>query len=110
MNNEQQSVLTLKLRVTPDLKQKIIESSEKYNRSMNADMVARLEQSFSTKEASNMSLEDYKIAAQEVFKDTVVAHLKKYDDNRMEAAMLMVQQQNLLIEQLRAEKEASFKK
>lgn len=46
MNDEQQSVLTLKLRVTPELKQKIVDSSEKYNRSMNADMVARLEKSF----------------------------------------------------------------
>lgn len=46
MNDEQQSVLTLKLRVTPELKQKIVESAEKYNRSMNADMVSRLEKSF----------------------------------------------------------------
>jgi|GEM_PF-3596152 len=41
-------VITVKLRVSPELKQKIAESAEQYNRSMNADMVARLEQSFSS--------------------------------------------------------------
>lgn len=40
------NVITVKLRVSPELKQKIAESAEKYNRSMNADMVARLEESF----------------------------------------------------------------
>lgn len=35
-----------KLRMPPELKQKIAESAKAYNRSMNADIVARLEQSF----------------------------------------------------------------
>lgn len=36
----------VRLRVPPELKAKIEESSRAHNRSMNADMVARLEQSF----------------------------------------------------------------
>ena len=39
--------VTVRLRVPPELRDKIAASSEQYNRSMNADMVARLEQSFS---------------------------------------------------------------
>ncbi|ENW78414.1 hypothetical protein F909_04104 [Acinetobacter sp. ANC 3929] len=38
--------VTVRLRVPPELRDKISKSSEQYNRSMNADMVARLEQSF----------------------------------------------------------------
>lgn len=38
--------VTVRLRVPPELRDKIAESSEQYNRSMNADMVARLEKSF----------------------------------------------------------------
>lgn len=37
-----------KLRMPPELKQKIAESAKAYNRSMNADIVARLERSFLT--------------------------------------------------------------
>ncbi len=46
MNDDEQTVLTLKLRVSPELKHKIVNSADAHNRSMNADMVARLEQSF----------------------------------------------------------------
>lgn len=38
--------VTVRLRVPPELRDKISASSEQYNRSMNADMVARLEESF----------------------------------------------------------------
>ena len=38
--------MAVRLRVPPELRDKIAASSEQYNRSMNADMVARLEQSF----------------------------------------------------------------
>lgn len=38
--------VTVRLRVPPELRDKIAASSEQYNRSMNADMVARLEKSF----------------------------------------------------------------
>lgn len=39
----------VRLRVPPELKQKIEESAEKNNRSQSAEMVARLEQSFEEK-------------------------------------------------------------
>lgn len=35
-----------KMRMTQDLKDKIVESAKKHNRSMNADIVARLDKSF----------------------------------------------------------------
>ena len=47
--------VTVRLRVPPELRDKISASSEQYNRSMNADMVARLEESFSSQD--NESLE-----------------------------------------------------
>ncbi|WHP06845.1 Arc family DNA-binding protein [Acinetobacter corruptisaponis] len=42
--------VTVRLRVPPELRDKIHSSAEQYNRSMNADMVARLEESFEIKE------------------------------------------------------------
>lgn len=44
--------VTVRLRVPPELRDKIAASSEQYNRSMNADMVARLEQSFEKDDAA----------------------------------------------------------
>ena len=49
MSNNPKHV-TVRLRVPPELRDKIASSSEQYNRSMNADMVARLEQSFELSE------------------------------------------------------------
>ena len=37
-----------KMRMTQDLKEKIVESAKEHNRSMNADIVDRLEKSFGT--------------------------------------------------------------
>ncbi len=47
--------VTVRLRVTPELRDKIAESSKEYNRSMNADMVARLEKSFSGVKLKDLS-------------------------------------------------------
>ena len=47
--------VTVRLRVPPELRDKIAASSEQYNRSMNADMVARLEQSFEHQENSDIA-------------------------------------------------------
>ena len=49
MSNNPKHV-TVRLRVPPELRDQIASSSEQYNRSMNADMVARLEQSFELSE------------------------------------------------------------
>ena len=45
--------VTVRLRVPPELRDKIAASSEQYNRSMNADMVARLEQSYKKEATPN---------------------------------------------------------
>lgn len=45
----------VRLRVPPELKQKIEESAEKNNRSQSAEMVARLEQSFEHQENSDIA-------------------------------------------------------
>lgn len=52
MSEDQSSVVTLKVRVTPEFREKIIETAKSNNRSMNQEIVARLEQSFSEVEQS----------------------------------------------------------
>ncbi len=47
----------VRLRVPPELKQKIEESAEKNNRSQSAEMVARLEQSFEKDDAAEFDKE-----------------------------------------------------
>lgn len=44
--SEDSKIITVKLRISPDLRDRIAESAKAHNRSMNADMVARLEASF----------------------------------------------------------------
>lgn len=44
--NENPKHVTVRLRVLPELRDKIARSAKEHNRSMNADMVARLEDSF----------------------------------------------------------------
>lgn len=46
MSEDQSGVVTLKVRVTPEFREKIIETAKANNRSMNAEIVHRLEQSF----------------------------------------------------------------
>lgn len=50
-----------KMRMTQDLKEKIVESAKEHNRSMNADIVARLEDSFLKKESSAPARSNVKI-------------------------------------------------
>ena len=50
MSEDQSSVVTLKVRVTPEFREKIIASAKKYNRSMNAEIVHRLEESYFNQE------------------------------------------------------------
>ena len=50
-----------KMRMTQDLKDKIVESAKEHNRSMNADIVARLEESFLRNESSAPARSDVKI-------------------------------------------------
>lgn len=46
MSEDQSSVVTLKVRVTPEFREKIIETAKFNNRSMNQEIVARLEHTF----------------------------------------------------------------
>lgn len=50
-----------KMRMTQDLKDKIVESAKEHNRSMNADIVARLEDSFTRNDSSAPINADVKI-------------------------------------------------
>lgn len=47
MSDDQASVVTLKVRVTPEFREKIVKTAKENNRSMNQEIVSRLEQSFS---------------------------------------------------------------
>ena len=59
----------VRLRVPPGLKQKIEESAEKNNRSQSAEMVARLEQSFSAPETTQSLLEEAVMLTLKAVKD-----------------------------------------
>ena len=46
MSEEQNNIVTLKVRVTPEFREKIVTTAKENNRSMNAEIVSRLEESF----------------------------------------------------------------
>ena len=46
MSEDQNSVVTLKVRVSPEFREKIVNTAKANNRSMNQEIVARLEKSF----------------------------------------------------------------
>lgn len=46
MSEDQSNIVTLKVRVTPEFREKIITSAKENNRSMNAEIVHRLEESY----------------------------------------------------------------
>lgn len=48
MSDDQSGVVTLKVRVTPEFREKIVDTAKQNNRSMNQEIVSRLEQSFTT--------------------------------------------------------------
>ncbi len=47
MSDDQSGVVTLKVRVTPEFREKIVVTAKENNRSMNQEIVSRLEGSFS---------------------------------------------------------------
>lgn len=49
MNTAESEVVTLKVRVTPSFREQIQQAAKENNRSMNAEIVLRLEQSFNAK-------------------------------------------------------------
>ena len=46
MSEDQNNIVTLKVRVTAEFREKIATTAKENNRSMNAEIVARLEQSY----------------------------------------------------------------
>lgn len=48
MSDESNTVVTLKVRVTPEFRERIVDAAKENSRSMNAEIVHRLEQSFSS--------------------------------------------------------------
>jgi len=46
MSEDQNTVVTLKVRVSPEFREKIVATAKENNRSMNQEIVARLEKSF----------------------------------------------------------------
>lgn len=46
MSEDQNNIVTLKVRVTSEFREKIATTAKENNRSMNAEIIARLEQSF----------------------------------------------------------------
>ena len=74
--------VTVRLRVPPELRDKIAASSEQYNRSMNADMVARLEESFNPapSELSREQLVQITKAAGASYMAVIAKHLNMLDE------------------------------
>ena len=64
--------VTVRLRVPPELRDKIADSANAHNRSMNADMVARLEKSFES-DGNQVALlqEEITLAMKDVMKSIV---------------------------------------
>lgn len=60
MSEDQNNIVTLKVRVTAEFREKIATTAKENNRSMNAEIVARLEQSFDS--AKNYSEEEFERA------------------------------------------------
>ena len=99
------------LRLPISLKTKIEQAAKENNRSINAETIVRLEKSFEEQAVSfGMSLDDYKKAAQEVFKETVLAHMKQHDDRREQNLIEMTHQQAYIIKKLTEELEELRKK
>lgn len=55
MSEDQNNIVTLKVRVTAEFREKIATTAKENNRSMNAEIVARLEQSFEHQENSDIA-------------------------------------------------------
>ncbi|USA54558.1 Arc family DNA-binding protein [Acinetobacter sp. C32I] len=51
MNEDDNKVVTMKVRVTPEFREKLVTTAKGNNRSMNAEIVDRLEKSFETNQS-----------------------------------------------------------
>ncbi|WP_075167027.1 Arc family DNA-binding protein [Acinetobacter indicus] len=69
MSEDQNNIVTLKVRVTAEFREKIATTAKENNRSMNAEIVARLEQSFSAPETTQSLLEEAVMLTLKAVKD-----------------------------------------
>lgn len=83
MSEDQISVVTLKVRVSPEFREKIVETAKANNRSMNQEIVARLEKSFENRVSSDL-----------------VSEYMKAVDQKNETIKKQLEISNLLIRQL----------
>ncbi len=95
------------LRLPAELKAKVAESAQSHNRSLNADIVARLEKSFTLSnldqseiiQASNSSLAAYRIAILRVLEKGNIAELKKFLSQTYEVKLIPVEELEELSQQ-----------
>lgn len=76
MSENQSSVVTLKVRVTPEFREKIVETAKANNRSMNQEIVSRLEQSFSSPLALNPADDERMTAVVMLSMQKLISELK----------------------------------
>lgn len=85
MSDDQNGVVTLKVRVTPEFREKIVEIAKSNNRSMNAEIVHRLEQSlalYPEDHPINMSPDELlRRTTQTVAKEVIDEFVRKLKNN-----------------------------
>lgn len=89
-----------KMRMTQELKDKIVESAKGHNRSMNADIVARLEKSFDnihTIPSDVMTFEQYK----NIMEESMEKYIKAvHDQSQKEVHQKLIKQNSQLLDEI----------
>ena len=83
MSEDQNNIVTLKVRVTAEFREKIATTAKENNRSMNAEIVARLEQSFEQPPSAELSptqLEQITKAAGASYMAVIAKHLESLSE------------------------------
>jgi hypothetical protein len=99
-----------KMRMTQDLKDKIVESAKEHNRSMNADIVARLEKSF---ESEINATETFEFEAMKRIHKKQADELKalgEYLQDARETRMLLIEFMNRNFDDLPINLQSNFAK
>ena len=83
MSDDENGVVTLKVRVTPEFREKIVSTAKANNRSMNQEIIARLEQSFEQPPSAELSptqLEQITKAAGASYMAVIAKHLESLSE------------------------------
>lgn len=81
MSEDQNNIVTLKVRVTAEFREKIATTAKENNRSMNAEIVARLEESFRVKQGNYLN-DDAVNDLLEAFTKKIFTALKSQEASR----------------------------